>query len=343
MVLGVGFLTCSHLKAQGILALTMLHAAAYSHVKKLDPKKGAYRVFTAERAVGLAVELVHKLARDKKWLLGITHEDVQTVFVQSNLQVERDGRWVHAQECTLALKQADADLAIAIAKRQRKFFSDMDANIFYLDRYLEISGLRLDMQVDFSVRNQLAELAAGHLWVELKAMSTKGFDNNLKAHMQQLRSALPDAQAEVPSITGFILLACTIQKLTASTWDTPKLVVRLFAGGQELEVSPSGNIAGRGKCKTRTKPALGEVWASMEWRRPEGQAQGPLYASVASLLKKLGLPAGNVPKRCKHFNVALSKIPGFTGRVARTKLGGVSGSKPWVATKATLRENYKML
>ena len=52
-----------------------MRATAYSHVKKWDPEKGSYRLFTAERAVGSGVEAVHQLAKDEKWLLAITSED----------------------------------------------------------------------------------------------------------------------------------------------------------------------------------------------------------------------------------------------------------------------------
>ena len=327
----------------------MLHATAYSHVKKWDPEKAVYREFTAERVVGLAVEAVHKFARDRKPLIAITHEDVQPVIIEYKVQVWNGSRWQNARACSLAVRQAEAELAVAVAKRQRKFFADVNANIFYLDKYLEEPDLRLDMQVDFSIKNYLAELVSGHLWVELKAFGATGFENSLERETKRLKGALPHVMEAAPNITGVILLACKIQKQVSGgfAWAQPKLVVKLLTDGHWSDISPGGVSVGRGRCKTQKKPSLGEVWSAMTWYSLGDDDEDGEVGLLSGFLKKLGLKNGNVAKRAKTFNKAL-QAGGCTGRIKQLskrqcKQLGLPGGRPRVATKSTLREVYKIL
>ena len=329
----------------------MLHATAYSHVKKWDPEKAVYREFTAERVVGLAVEAVHKLARDQKALITITKDDVQPVIVQYKVQVWNGSRWQNARACSLAVRPSEAEQAVAVAKRQRKFFADVNANIFWLDRYLEEPDLLLDMQVDFSIKNYLAELVSGHLWVELKAFGAVGFENSLEKETKRLKGALPHVMEAAPNITGVILLACKIQKQVAGgfAWAQPKLVVKLFTDGHWSDISPGGVSVGRGRCKTQKKPSLGEVWSAMTWYSlgDDDDDDEEQVGLLSGFLKKLGLKNGNVAKRAKTFNKAL-QASGCTGRIKQLskrqcKQLGLPGGRPRVATQNTLRQVYKTL
>ena len=200
------------------------------------------------------------------------------------------------------------------------------------------------MQADFSVKNTLAKLVAGHLWVELKCVGATGFEKSLEKHMDTMKRTFPYVQEEIASINGAILLACKIQKFAGGAWDRPALVCKLLTGsGEELNISPGGVVTNRGRCKAQAKPSLGQVWAAMKWAPLQEDPEGPQYSKVANLLKQLGLKTGNAPKRSKIFNKSLARIQGFTGRILHKKLSGVPGKKPWVADKDTLREVYKLL
>jgi hypothetical protein len=76
----------------------------YGWVRKQDPG-GEHRAFDALRAVGLAVEAGHKLARDGG-LANLT--SIPDVRVAGNLQILDGGRWRAVRQLSLQLEKKDA-------------------------------------------------------------------------------------------------------------------------------------------------------------------------------------------------------------------------------------------
>ena len=85
---------------------------AYSKLSKLNHETGEYEVFFALRAVGLAYELGHKLALQKKGVLALTWEDLRVVSVSGKLRLTEEGGRVRClRSHQLHLQPQDARLA----------------------------------------------------------------------------------------------------------------------------------------------------------------------------------------------------------------------------------------
>lgn len=101
----------------------------YSNVRKLD-SSGHVVDFTALRAVGLALEQAHKVARDQ----GCGRVDADAVgsvsLSGSGLTVSENNRWRGIRNCELQLERSDAQLAVDVFKQQRAFLHDLGVNLW---------------------------------------------------------------------------------------------------------------------------------------------------------------------------------------------------------------------
>ena len=96
---------------------------------------------TAIRAVGLAVELLHKQSSKKGLSSLVDSEDFLEVEImcskgKDDLQILQNRRWKKTQSCTLQLAKKDAGLARKLATLERDYLLDLRANCWYVDRPL---------------------------------------------------------------------------------------------------------------------------------------------------------------------------------------------------------------
>ena len=94
----------------------MVLVTRYTHLRKRDPPK-PFKVFTPLRAVGLSVELVWKLARDRG-LGAVTSAALGKVVVAGDLRVQG----LVAQECDLQLRAEEGTGKNVVA--QAESFAD---------------------------------------------------------------------------------------------------------------------------------------------------------------------------------------------------------------------------
>ena len=108
--------------------LKMPLVTCYKNLLKPN-KEGNFQPFNPLRAVGLALELAWKTARD----IGqgsVSAERLRQVRVSGQLRLKEGEQWRNARQCTLQLAQADSNLALAVLRKQRRFFSDWDMNVW---------------------------------------------------------------------------------------------------------------------------------------------------------------------------------------------------------------------
>ena len=98
----------------------LLPVTRYSALRKQDPS-GKFRVFSALRAVGLAVELGHKAAQTKG-PLAVQTDDLLQVSVAGNLKVLQGRGLVDVRKVSLALRPQDAELAKVVLLKQLSLF-----------------------------------------------------------------------------------------------------------------------------------------------------------------------------------------------------------------------------
>ena len=127
-----------------------LLAQSYRAVEK--PNDAGQQVpFTPLRAVGLAVELAHKVARDSG-RGSVTAAALGVVRVSgSGVKILHDEQWKAVRNCRLRLQGNDAELAAQVFLKQRSFFCDLGFNIWQVD--VGVPGGALDLVGDFSMDN----------------------------------------------------------------------------------------------------------------------------------------------------------------------------------------------
>ena len=107
---------------------------SYAHLKKKS-STGKYLTFVAPRAVGLAVEGCHALAR-AVGLGEVSVADMQRVHVVGDLKIYHNGSWRACKGgggCGLSLEPEDTQVALEVLAQQRAFLSDMGLNLWHIN------------------------------------------------------------------------------------------------------------------------------------------------------------------------------------------------------------------
>jgi hypothetical protein len=319
----------------------MTFLTRYSHLKKKhdDRVKRPTKLplaFTAVRAVGLAVELGHKLAKEQG-LARTVAENLATITVTGpQLQVFVEGRWTDSRKCSLSLQPEDAKVARTILMMQRRFLADLQLNVWFVDLFNAATKKALDLVGDFSGSRNFGVL--GRVWIELKTWSATGFERSLKDQRDYLPTVLSEVQKRDKSIGAVLLLCAKVQKHD-KTWETPSLIAMLYAHTWQDISSCGKRKAPAGTVKAAQKPSLQEIWSGMEWHIVPA---GPPVGLLVQFLSGLGLSDGNPGKRAGSFNRKL-RLAGNPSRIKQVEFPNKPGSQPWCATRSTLRMIYNTL
>ena len=302
----------------------------YRWLKKAVAKGGQLKPFSAERAVGLAVEQGHKFAK-KQGLGKLTPESLPPLELTGRLEVFNGEKWTQPRSCNLVPKDPEAKLAVEIVQKQRAFVSDMHANIHYIDTKMPGSSKgALDLICDFSTKRDYG--IPGRLWVELKFFSAAGLAQKISSEETKLSKVFPQVQRADSTIEGVLLLVASAEKLAGSSWGKLRLIAKLYESG-------------KGWCDLTTKGSmkpgvtLVDVWKQVKWWRPDCAAGGD-RAALDDFLRAVGSPVGHGGRDAAKFNSLLAS-KGISERLKIVKLRGRPGSTPWSGTKSVLRCIYK--
>lgn len=312
---------------------------SYTHLRRQD-EKGRFLAFQPLRAVGLAVEQGHKLAK-RSGLGALTTGDVSQVKVSGTLQLLESGRWGEARKskCDLQLRDSDAELAKAVVVKQRDLLADLKLNIYSVDVKRKAAAGSFDLLGDFSSAKNWG--VTGLVWVELKVWSAAGFDEQLRKLKGDLVTALAAECAKNQHLGGVLLLAAKVEQQGSSWHLESQLGILLVKGSTTIEdfvvVAGGARRVGRGK-KTK-KPALTKIWPKVEW---VSSSAGRKVGLVNHFLGELGLKAAALHPGEKA--VTLNKwllANGHSGKVFQDRCAGTrAGKEPWVASKETLTALY---
>ena len=310
-----------------------LLAQNYKAVEK--PNDAGQQVpFTPLRAVGLAVELAHKVARDSG-RGSVTAAALGVVRVSgSGVRILHDEQWKSVRNCRLRLQGNDAELAMQVFLKQRSFLCDLAFNIWQVD--VGVPGGALDLVGDFSLNNSFD--IAGKVWVELKVFSSTGFERKVEQHQDLCSSKLPSVQGRDPSIEAVMLVACRCARNGPRHWLSPSLRATIYLGGQWQDIGGAKKKS-RGRVQGEKKN-LAAVWKEMEWLSDPRGGSSKL-GFLKHFLAALGLKAANPGQRARRFNALLAQHNGHA--FERIKIPHREGKRPWVGAKAAFRIIYNAL
>lgn len=307
----------------------------YTHLKK-KWQDGRNSRFSAAQVVGLALELVHKKAKE----LGQDHVSpthVTCLKVSGDLQVLAAGAWEHARTCELQVQLPDASLALELARDQRAFLGDCDFNVWHADQYHHAVKKGLDLVGEF---NRPRHSALGKIWVETKVFTPAGFDRKFECAKKVLAEEFAQLQAKDQAFGGAMVLAAKVQK-SGKAWEKQGLFAEVYTHGAWKDIGPSSTRpAAAGKLSSRTKPSMAEVWKKME--KLVLANSGDCVGLLTHFVEALGLASGNPGKRASTFNKLLCDA-GVAGRVEQKQIHNKPGHWPYVASKETFRAILKHL
>ena len=344
MIVALGWpcvLQCAKAKAfpfpvlQSLLAQMVL-LTSYRDLQKVG-RSGTFLNFTPLRAAGLSLEQGFKAARDKG-LGAVTLDDLNQVRVagEGKLRVKTGRQWRAASSCELRLQPADAALSLSLLRQKRAVLSELGINVWCVDRGGRNSNTTYDLLADFSTTKNFG--VQGRLWVELKVLGQAGWNKELENCKQEMEAALARERQRDATLGGALLLAAKVgqQGGTYKTEVVAKLKVSSKAGWQ--------NVAGEMRkpkrtCSKHKHLPLASVWQKMEWVET---ARGQKVGLLGQFLDALGRPAKNAGQQADTFNKLLQRGC-HSGRVFEAKVKGKCGRLPWVATKETLAEVYRLL
>lgn len=307
---------------------------AYNTLRKADPQTMTHRQFFPLRAVGLAVELGHKLAR-QGGVGALLAEQLRTVRVCGDLQIYTAGEWRSARAAMLQLRPQDAQLALTIVKKHRALISDLGLNIWWPD--VQRGAKALDLVADFSTIKNFG--VAGKLWVELKIFGKAEFEKRCEDARQTLLQEFGILQRRDGNFGGVILLAAQCESF-GSVWGTPLLQAQLLSdpeGTWRDMLRP--RLVARGQVAT-AKPTFAQIWRRMQ--QHTAKRGGHSVKLLKHFLKELKLPATNANERVRTYNRMLRKV-GLSKKLTSQHVLELSGKPPIVGGKAVFRELYKLV
>lgn len=309
----------------------MVLVTRYSFLKKRDPGE-AFRTFAPLRAAGLSSELAWKKVRDKGFGL-VTCADIGVVDVSGDLLLQG----VALESCKLQLGEEEKSLVLAVLKKQRAFFTEVELNVWSVDFWEPGCSRRLDLLGDFGVRQNFGVL--GRVWVELKLFSEARFDKEVKEWRDKLEVCLGQENQRDPTLQGVLLLAASVPRVPGARWGAPTLHGMLLAHGSSGWISLAcGRKAAPGQVKG-AKPPVAALLRKMEWHHV---SKGKEVGLLNNFLDGLGLPCKRSGQKAATYN-ALLRQAGKPGRLVETKLKTKAGRPPWVAGKNTFRDLYKLV
>ena len=160
----------------------------YALARKCDSDAAKHRV-TPLRAVGLAVEAGHKLAKN----VGLGHLEshgVSKVAVAGDLEIKPADAWQQAQKCTLKLEPEGDKFAVQLVLVQRNLMSHLGMNIWQVDAawpHTRQGSCDFVCDVSDAARdNGLRDLA----WVELR-----GVEGLVRPQLREFRQEEQDILA----------------------------------------------------------------------------------------------------------------------------------------------------
>ena len=294
--------------------------------------------------MGLACELEHKFCKDKG-LGRLEVGDFSTLTVSGGIRLWKQGRkrWQAYNSCDLQLAAPERSLALACVTKQRALFSDLGLNCWAVDAQMPGRLGRYDLLGDFCGRRNFGAL--GRVWVELKVVGCRDFEEKLAKHREKLKPKLAQVAAADSSVEALLFVATKAEK-NGKSWGRPRLTAELLlaSGGnwQQLVGSSLHKKRKRGTVGEQ-KPSLTEVWASMTsaggWaERPGAEGGGEKLGRLKHFLRAVGLPNGNPGKRARPWNKKLGRAGHDLPEQVQLE---TPGKKPWVGTKETFRYLHK--
>ena len=309
---------------------------SYRHLEKKKQGETDFLPFLPLRAVGLSVELGWKLLRDTGILVATKLRQVE---VSGQLRVLTEGSWRNTQRCSLQLAPRDAALAHKVVTKQCAMLSGLDINVWFVDVRPQGGSRTYDLLGSFSPCCKNFGVV-GKLWVEIKVVSARRFEEDVEKWQKDLQLALPQERQRDPDLGGVLLLVASVEGGAGGQWAAPTHFAALKAASSEHWQVVAGAVkkASRGKCKGQ-KPPLQTVLDKMEWL-PTGT--GSKVGLLRDFLRAFGLPVNNTGQRAEAFNALLAKER-FEGRLEQVKLANKTGRWPWVASRSTFHALYKHL
>ena len=205
----------------------MASVGRYVDVRKQDKPGGLYRRFSAVRAVGLAVEEGHKVAR-QKGLGALRAEHLARVRVGGAVQVWDSGRWRSVPQCSLELGAPEQAFAKALVLQQRAYLADLQLNVWSVDVGMQATAGSFDLIGDFSGAQNWG--ANGKVWVELKVLSEGGFAAKVREAKEKMVVTLDRERAEDADLSAALLLVAKVAQ-DGGAWSCSGLVGSLWVSG----------------------------------------------------------------------------------------------------------------
>lgn len=300
---------------------TALSVSGYRNIQK------GGKVFTPLRAVGLAVESCHKLARDVG-LGNVKAADVSYVVISGeDVKVKSGsmGRWRKTScKVKLSLTDHDSELAVAICKRQRAYLADLRLNVWAVDPRVGGGKTSPDLVADYS-----DAAWPGLVSIELKAFGLATLNSKIKKAMEEFETNFAKLGGKYSS--GILLVITVSERRIAGA------ICKRYIDGQWMGMGKARK-KGRGRVQGR-KRLLAAVWRKMEWFDDPRGGRTKL-GLLGHFLEALELPGDNAAARAPHFNDILE---GEGMALEQIKIPNREGKPPWMGTKAAFRAIHKTL
>jgi hypothetical protein len=306
----------------------------YEHVRKSGTS------FHSLRAVGLAIELAHKIARDKGFGK-VAASDLATVNISgSGLQACIDNTWRKVAQgniVKLQLLATDRKLALSVFQKQRAHIADLGLNIWHVDVKMGNGIVSPDLIVDAgpTAHGDMSGLIS----VELKLCSEKGLDDKTKQFKNDFQINFLKVQCARKEISQGILFI-SIVKWDRSSWISQGIETFLWKQHKWENMCHSISPSGAGGGKMTKKKPLPDVFNAMSWYdSPKGNDKLGL---VSHFLQALGLNHNNVKERVCVWKAAMKAKNGEKFALLHCQIHK-GGPKCWAGTQTAFRAVYHYL
>lgn len=309
----------------------MTEVSDYSTLRKTD-QEGQVLLFHPVLVAGLAVELGHKLCRDRKGLGKLTPGDLTKLHIAGDtLQLKDDNRWRKLRSCTLKVKRLDAALALETVHKQRKLFSDINFNCWDVDAPMPAGLGNYDVLGEFSTSKNFG--AKGTVWVELKLFAATDFDNKFHKAKTWVEKTLAALKRKKAGVDAGMLVAVKVEKV-GSTWVTKDVVAQLQLTGCPTQWSKVAGKAPKPITRGRADPSLKPTWQELmdkleQWEHPD---TGETVYLLNNFLKHMPLAKKSLKKRMVGFHKIL-RSNGIHTKFDQPSFPNRPGSKPWAGTE----------
>ena len=314
--------------------MVVISTRKYAHVEK----DGS--CFHSLRAAGLAIELAHKLARDKGFG-NVSANDLSHVSISGpRLRVCIDGTWrklSHASSVTLQLQKKDHVFALEVFQKQRVRLSEMGLNVWQVDPHVGHQVVSPDLLADAGPTAYIQ--VSGFVAIELKLFSGTSLEDKIQEAKEAFEKNVAQMHRFIQHI-GAGLLVVSIADWDGCRWAQGPVQTWLW---QEQVWAEMGGLpfepAVRRNRLVHKKPLL-DVLNGMTWYN---QSRGKEDLGIVShFLAELGVNKNNVAERVASWQKAFKKETGY--KLALKHVSIRPGSeKCWVGPRSAFRAVHAYL